>query len=173
MNIAHTGIMKWTLQKMNIEDEMILLDIGCGGGKSTKVLSQHIKNGKVYGIDYSAQAVKESTKKNKHDIESGKVTILQASVMDIPFENSTFHRIAAFQTHYFWPDFKQSIEEIYRVLKVNGELFLVAPKYNIEYHMKDYKSNRELEQLLKEVGFTSVHLFENPGRSWLCVKARK
>jgi ubiquinone/menaquinone biosynthesis C-methylase UbiE len=173
MNVAHAGIMKWTLQKMNMEDGTALLDIGCGGGKSIKILSQHIKNGKVYGIDYSAQAVKESIRKNKQDVKDGKVTILKASVTDIPFDNNTFSIITAFQTHYFWPDFEMSVREIYRVLKSNGELFIVAPKYNIDYHMKVYKSNRELEVLLKEVGFTSVQFFENPGRGWLCVKSRK
>ncbi|GGE63919.1 hypothetical protein [Priestia taiwanensis] len=47
------------------------------------------------------------------------------------------------------------------------------PRYNIAYHMKAYKDDRELEALLKKVGFTSVQFLEDESRGWLCVKSKR
>ena len=171
MNMAHGGMNKWALDNIQIKDKATVLDVGCGGGKTIQFLSKRNENGKVYGIDYSRQAVKDSVKKNKEAVERGKVDVLQASVTDMPFLEHTFDTITAFQTHYFWEDLEQSMKEIFRVLKVDGDFLLVAEKYKIEYHRKNYKTKEELEGLLKKVGFKSVAFYET--RTWLCIKVRK
>lgn len=86
-------------------------------GKTIQLLSKRNTSGKIVGIDYSEQAVKDSIRANKQDVEKGKVNILQASVTDMPFSNNTFDIITAFQTHYFWPDLEKGVKEAFRVLK--------------------------------------------------------
>ena len=46
------------ITKVYIKKEAIILDIGCGGGKTIHTLSKRTPLGKIYGIDYSYQAVK-------------------------------------------------------------------------------------------------------------------
>jgi ubiquinone/menaquinone biosynthesis C-methylase UbiE len=173
MNTAHTGMNKWALAYTKIEEDSIVLDVGCGGGKTIQLLSHINKNGRIYGIDYSEQAVKDSIRANKIDVATGKVNIQQASVTDIPFQEDFFDIITAFQTHYFWPDLETSIKEVFRVLKKDGSFLITAELYKINYHMKSYKTKEEIEQLLKNAGFTVVHIYENVNKNWICINGIK
>ncbi|MFD3450404.1 class I SAM-dependent methyltransferase [Microbacteriaceae bacterium 4G12] len=173
MNTAHTGMNKWALEKVEIKEAAVLLDVGCGGGKAIQLLSKKNMYGKLYGIDYSEQAVKNSIKTNKEDVEKGKVSIRQASVTDIPFAEDFFDVVTAFQTHYFWPDVEMGVKEVFRVLKPEGNFLLVAEVYKINYHMKSYKTKEEKRQLFKRTGFHSIEFHENVSKGWLCLKGVK
>ena len=128
MNNAHSEMIKWVLRNTKIRDDSTVLDIGCGGGKTIQLLSEINTRGKIYGIDHSEKAVKDSIKANKNGVATGRVHIQQASVPGIPFPGNSFDIITAFQTHYFWPDLENSIREIFKVLKVDGCL-VITPKY--------------------------------------------
>ncbi|OCA82917.1 class I SAM-dependent methyltransferase [Pseudobacillus wudalianchiensis] len=173
MNTAHTEMNKWALGNTKIGEASIVLDVGCGGGKTMQLLSNINKKGKIYGIDYSEQAVKDSIRANKIDVASGKVNIQQASVIDIPFPENFFDIITAFQTHYFWSDLETSIKEVFRVLKEDGCFLITAELYKINYHMKSYKTKEEIEQLLKNTGFAVVRINENANKKWICIKGIK
>lgn len=170
MNAAHIEMNKWALGQMIVKEESVMLDVGCGGGKTLQLLSNINKYGKIYGIDYSEQAVKDSIRANKVDVETGKVHIQQASVMDIPFPENSFHVITAFQTHYFWPDLENSVKEVFRVLKQEGCFYIIAEIYKINYHMKTYKTKEDMEQLFKNTGFNSVKTYLHPNKKWICIK---
>ncbi|HGH7180054.1 TPA: class I SAM-dependent methyltransferase [Bacillus luti] len=167
MNAAHTRLTSWGLQKVHIKTDAIILDIGCGGGKTIHTLSKRTPLGKIYGIDYSDQAVENSKKANIQDVKKGKVIIRQASVSSIPYNTNFFDLITAFQTHYFWPDVEQDIKEVFRVLQANGSFLLVAETFKIQYHMEKCKTNEELVNLFYKTGFTSVKCYEE--RGCLCV----
>ncbi|MGE7623516.1 class I SAM-dependent methyltransferase [Viridibacillus sp. NPDC096237] len=173
MNSAHTSMNRWALEKIKIRESAVMLDVGCGGGKTIQLLSKRNTSGKISGIDYSEQAVKDSIRANKQDVEKGKVNILQASVTDIPFPDHTFDIVTAFQTHYFWIDLENGVKEIFRVLNRNGHFLIIAETYKINYHMKSYKTKDELEQLFKNAGFNSVKFYEINNTKWLCVKGHK
>ncbi len=169
MNSAHNGLNKWAFNKIELKENAVTLDIGSGGGKTIHTLSKMINNGKLYGIDHSEQSVKESIKKNIVDVNTGKVVIRQASVSNIPFENDYFDLITAFQTHYFWPDLKNDVKEVFRVLKPKGTFMIVSELGGIHYHMKSYKTKEEMSQLLSIIGFRSVKFYENTHKKWLCM----
>ncbi|PEC21978.1 class I SAM-dependent methyltransferase [Bacillus cereus] len=171
MNTAHTRLINWALQKVHIKKNAVILDIGCGGGKTIQTLSKRNPFGKIYGIDYSSQAVENSKKANMQDIKSEKVIIQQASVSSIPYHTDFFDLITAFQTHYFWPDVKHDIQEIFRVLKPNGSFLLVAETFKIQYHMDKFKTTEELISLFYTTGFQSVKYYEE--RGCLCVIGNK
>lgn len=173
MNTAHTEMNKWALGNTKIGEDSLVLDIGCGGGKTIQLLSHINKNGRIYGIDYSEQAVKDSIRANKIEVASGKINIQQASVTDIPFPENYFDVITAFQTHYFWSDLETSIKEVFRVLKEDGCFLITAELYKINYHMKSYKTKEEIEHLLKNIGFAVVHINENTKKKWICIKGIK
>ncbi|MGE7920810.1 class I SAM-dependent methyltransferase [Viridibacillus sp. NPDC093762] len=173
MNSAHTSMNQWALEKVKVKESAVILDIGCGGGKTIQLLSKRNTFGKIVGIDYSEQAVKDSIRANKQDVEKGKVNILQGSVTDIPFPNNTFDIITAFQTHYFWPDLENGVKEAFRVLNKDGHFLIIAELYKINYHMKNFKTKEELEQLFIRTGFNSIKFYEQNNAKWLCVKGHK
>lgn len=158
-------------KKIRIRENTVILDIGCGGGKTIHTLSKMISHGKVYGIDYSEQAVENDIRTNRTDVEAGKVIISRENVSSIPFSDYFFDVITAFQTHYFWTDLENDIKAIFRVLKQEGCLMIVAEAYKIKYHMSSYKTKKELKQLFKQTGFNSVTFHEYNG--WICMIANK
>lgn len=85
MNVAHSGINNWLIQSGAIQNGDVVLDIGCGGGRTIQALSKINRNGKIYGIDFSEQAIRNTMKVNQLDVASGKVTVKQASVSNIPY----------------------------------------------------------------------------------------
>ncbi|MDM5192606.1 class I SAM-dependent methyltransferase [Bacillus hominis] len=171
MNAAHTRLTNWALQKIHIREDAVILDIGCGGGKKIHSLSRLTPHGKIYGIDYSEQAVENSKKINTKDVETEKVIIHQASVSSIPYTTNFFNLITAFQTHYFWPDVEHDMKEVFRTLKPNGSFLLVAETFKIQYHMDKFKTTEELVNLFYKTGFTSVQCYEE--RGCLCVIGNK
>ncbi|MGE7633378.1 class I SAM-dependent methyltransferase [Bacillus paramycoides] len=171
MNAAHTRLTNWALQKIHIREDAIILDIGCGGGKTIHTLSRLTPHGKIYGIDYSNQAVENSKKANMKDVKAAKVIIHQASVSSIPYHPDFFDLITAFQTHYFWPDVEHDIKEVFRVLKPNGSFLLVAETFKIQYHMDTFKATEELVNLFYKTGFKGVKCYEE--RGCLCLIGNK
>jgi ubiquinone/menaquinone biosynthesis C-methylase UbiE len=166
MNVAHSGMVKWALERTQIAEDSVILDIGCGGGNTIKALSKIVKSGKIFGIDYSEQSVKNSIVKNKKYVDTGKVIIKRASVSNIPFSENSFDTITAFQTHYFWPDLENDMKEVYRVLKQDGQFIIVSELYKIKYHMKRFKTKEEMEKLFRKVGYNAVKIYENG--KWIC-----
>lgn len=184
MNINHYELTSWGLEKIDIKPESIILDIGCGGGRTVNRLALLAPEGKVFGIDYSNDCVNWSIEFNKKLIDSGKVEIQNASVEKIPFEENKFDLAVAVETIYFWPNLIENFSEIKRVLKPSGRIMIINEMYsnsnfkdiNDEYvkagNLK-IQTPEELENLLKKAGYVNIqtHLVEN--KNWMCCIGEK
>jgi len=113
MNFGHSGLTKWGLGFIDIASDIDVLDIGCGDGKTVERLAGIATNGKVVGIDCSPEAVVVARKKNLALIDEGRVEIFQETVSSMKFSDGTFGLITAFETHYFWPDFRNDLKEVF------------------------------------------------------------
>lgn len=163
MNAAHKNTTLKGLGHIDIKADSIVLDIGCGGGETIKQLAKQITSGKVYGIDFSEDSVKSSTKANFQSIKQGKVAIMEASVSSMPFQENTFDYITAVQTHYFWPDLENDLAEVYRVLQKGGKFLIVAEKFKVEYHMTAYNTKEKTKELMERIGFKRISIIEESG----------
>ncbi|OMD23752.1 SAM-dependent methyltransferase [Paenibacillus odorifer] len=171
MNQAHTSITTWGLRKIEIKSGDPILDIGCGGGQTIHTLAKQNKQHEIYGIDYSEQAVETSIQKNNKAVIAGKVKISQGDVSALPFNDGFFGTITAIQTHYFWPDLEHDISEAFRGLMAGGTFVIISEIYKINYHMKQFTKNEEMEQLFRKSGFQTVNIHEN--NKWRCYVGKK
>ena len=57
MNKFHTSLYVDYFNKKNISDNYRILDIGCGGGKFIKYLSQKSEKFQLYGLDHSKEMI--------------------------------------------------------------------------------------------------------------------
>lgn len=110
-----------------------------------QALSSINKHGKIHGIDFSEQAVNDTTRVNREDVATGKVIVSQAS----------------------------DVQEVFRVLKHGGKFVMMSEIYKINYHRKDYKTNAELKQLMQSIGFQSITIQEQTTKGWISVMATK
>lgn len=190
MNKNHEALAKWSLSHLNISENDIMLDIGCGGGVNVERFLK-MTNDKVYGLDYSEVACKKSAKLNRKAIDENKCEIIQGSVSDMPFKDNYFDVASAFETVYFWPDFIKDLKEIKRVLKDNGILFIAneAQPIKDDERQKKFKellnaniySKEELFESLQKAGFSNItgfikqskDSFTGDNADWICVIAQK
>lgn len=190
MNKNHEALAKWSLSHLNISENDIMLDIGCGGGVNVERFLK-MTNNKVYGLDYSEVACKRSTKLNRKSIDENRCEIIQGSVSDMPFKDNYFDVASAFETVYFWPDFIKDLKEVKRVLKDNGILFIAneAQPIKDDERQKKFKellnaniySKEELFESLQKAGFSNItgfikqskDSFTGDNADWICVIAQK
>jgi len=109
--------------RINIENPENIMDVGCGPGNSTNVLSSRWPESNIIGIDSSASMI-ESARKNypnmKWRIED--VTKMETEEKyDIIFSNATIQWI---------PDQEKLIRDLVGMLESNGSLAVQVPMYH-------------------------------------------
>jgi SAM-dependent methyltransferase len=174
----------WGLSHLSIGKQDTILEIGCGGGGAVNKLAKIATNGKVYGIDFSDESVMVSRMTNKQFVQMGRVEIQQSSVSCLPFFDNMFDLVTAVNTHYYWPDLVNDMQEILRVLKPSGKLIIIGSLYE---GGKDDKRNQkyaelieiafpsinELREIFLKVGYSEVQTFEKNNQGWMCVIGTK
>ena len=136
-----------------------ILDAGCGGGRN---LIWFLKNEmEIYGIDKDEDAINYLKAQNNH---LNKERFLVADMTHIPFENNFFDHVISSAVLHFAKSvshFKEMMNEMVRVLKPRGSLFIrmtsnigienkVVPVGNGVYHIPDGSSRFLLTPLLLE-----------------------
>ena len=184
MNQSHKPLTLWGLTHVNIESNYVILDVGCGGGKTVSRLSKRAPLGKVFGIDYSADMVEYSRKVNKKLIAENRVEIVEASVEKTGFPDGFFDLATAVETYYFWSSLSNALKEIRRVLKPSGKLFVVNEMVkNGVYEIKHAKMIKQthvhliplegIKDTMLSVGFVDVQVFTKAGSPWNAILAKK
>jgi SAM-dependent methyltransferase len=184
MNRGHKPLTLWGLTHVNIEPDYVLLDVGCGGGKTVNRLAQKAPRGKVFGIDYSADMVEYSKKVNKKLIAENRVEIVEGSADKMGFPDDFFDLATAIETYYFWPSFSDALKEIRRVLKLGGHFLMVNEMVQDGvYEIKNAKMIEqahvrllpleEIRNIMQDVGFVAVQVFLNTDLPWNAILAQK
>ena len=66
--------------------------------------------------------------KKRASVEGRQVTIVHASVAEIPIDSNGIDFVTAFETVQFWRDLGKAFSEVMRVLK-DGGTFLIINRY--------------------------------------------
>lgn len=180
MNRHHATLTTWGLTKVDVGSDNVILDVGCGGGKTISRLAKLSYGGKVYGLDYSPEMVKYSKKINKKLIAQNRVEIVEGSVDKMSFSDDFFDLVTAFETYYFWTNFSDALREMFRVLKPAGKLLFVnelmfgvtSAKVIEETHVK-LLPLEEIKNVMQSVGFETVQLFVKDRSPWNAIVAQK
>lgn len=100
------------------------LDVGCGGGRYLVALARlGVKH--AYGIDISEKGVAAANARLKaRKLANASAQI--ASALSIPFPEKTFEYVVSTGVIHHTGDTKKAFDEIVRVLKPGGKLFLAV-----------------------------------------------
>ena len=184
MNLTHATMTDWALQQVTLPKDAVVLDVGCGRGRTVQKLAALAPEGKVVGLDYSAATVAISRDMNAQQIEAGRVRVAQGSVAALPFLDRTFDIVTAVETHYYWPDLANNVREILRVLKPGGTFALIAETYRggpfgmlygivMPVLPAAFLSDAEHRDLLAQAGFSEVVTKHVSGKNWICATGRR
>lgn len=102
-----------------------ILEIGCGQGFYTYILSKSKKN-KVVGIDLSKEDIKVAKKRYP------RVNFKVMSAEDLNFKSEDFDIVYAIEVLEHVDDIEKTLDEIARVLKSGGKFIASIPFYRSE-----------------------------------------
>jgi SAM-dependent methyltransferase len=185
MNARHSKVTDWGLSRVVIDTRDLVLDVGCGGGRTVAKLSAMASDGRIAGVDYSKDAVTVALRTNRQAIAAGRVEIRQASVSSLPFAADTFNVVTAVETHFWWPDLPGALREILRVLKPAGTLVIISEIYKGAHsataRFGAYLSSsgmafltvEEHRGLIAAAGYADVEIATDAQKGWICCVARK
>lgn len=129
-------------------DAKSLLDIGCGEGYFTRLMSEHSK-AEVYGIDIAKVGVRLAAKQSaSHNDNTHQITYVVASSYALPIATASMDVI----TRIYAPS---RDEELKRVISPQGKLIIVTPGENhlLSLRKQLYKDLRPHPKPQAPVGF--------------------
>jgi SAM-dependent methyltransferase len=151
-------VFAYEFAKSTLSDRGPVLDLGCGEGYGTALLSRAV--GEIVGVDVDEAAIAHAASRyasancrfHRHDGER------------LPFEDAAFDAVVSFQVIEHVPDDRMYVSEVSRVLRPGGQLVLTTPNaanrlapggkpWN-RFHVREYRA-AELRDLLAE-GFGGV-----------------
>lgn len=127
-----------------------ILEVGCGPGGMMSGLSRF---GRVHGLDVSLDAM-------RYCRDRGFPNVVTGSGLALPFADASFDMVALFDAIEHIPDDRKVLEEVRRILKPGGLVFISVPAYQFLYsqndrlvhHQRRYTRAR-LARLLDETAF--------------------
>jgi len=159
------------IKQANIQPMMKVLDLGCGTGTLTLMLKRAHPEAQITGLDGDSKVLDIARNKSRDaDIQWD-----EGLASSIPYPDSAFDRVVTSLVihHLVTDDKRRAFEEVYRVLKPNGELYVVdfgAPHSSLTRFMTKYMRRLEeaadnfdglIPRFVAEAGFGSVKEAEN------------
>ncbi len=156
-----------------------VLEIGFGPGKLLNEIAA-IAN-YVEGIDFSEIMVIKASKLNQHYISNDKLRIQLGECSNLPYANKSFDKVCSVNTLYFWDNPKIYLQEIFRVIKIDGKIVLgfrnkeQMNNLNLSADVFNIYSLDEVKELLLNAGFSNINIIEKPGKPFMsyCAIASK
>jgi ubiquinone/menaquinone biosynthesis C-methylase UbiE len=153
-----------------------ILDIGCGSGVQSIELAK-ISNGKIIALDNHQAFLNKLTEQISKEGFEEKITPMNASMLDMDFEEKTFDIIWSEGALYFM-GFQNGLKRCHQLLKNKGHLAvselvytsLDPPDVIIKYLENEYPDIKNIEdniELIQKEGFKIISHFTLPERAWL------
>jgi len=118
---------KWMLEVLPLNQEMAILDVGCGAGKQCFSYLTHLNGkAKITGGDVSEELLSKAQEENAK--LGNRITFQELDFnKTFPFESVTFDLVSCSFAIYYAEDMPFTIKEMHRVLKPGGYLFTTGP----------------------------------------------
>jgi SAM-dependent methyltransferase len=161
LNKTNANAYSIALQKLGAIEGDRILEIGFGNGREIPNVLSLARDVSYFGIDISETMVSEATGFNSEAVSQGRVTLKQGTSASIPAGDETFSKALTLNTIYFWPNPRDDLRELRRVLKRSGRLVIGmnSPKSAtgpVFQHGFRHYDESEITEMLKTAGFASV-----------------
>lgn len=112
---THFVIKFLSIKELDIKPRSKVLDLCCGTGDFTKIISKFYPRAKVIGLDFSKNMLKKAKQKNPHGV------FMKGDCTNLPFEEGEFDYITMGFGLRNIQDRAKAISEIHRVLSRGGK----------------------------------------------------
>ena len=153
-----------------MSDEDLVLDAGCGSGRTSIAVSKILKNGKIIAVDkfdapYIGDGGRRLLEQNLKVAKiQGKVEIQNHDITNLTFENEVFDAaVSTYVLDHMGNEQLNGLKEINRVLKKNGKLLMMIMLPNYFTIMifsiisvLQLTSREKWNQLIKDANFKCI-----------------
>jgi ubiquinone/menaquinone biosynthesis C-methylase UbiE len=137
MEDRHWHTAKHALARLPIEAGDAVLDLGSGSGYVGRALRETTSVGSVYGLDGSAEMVRNA----RSYAEDPGVSFLQGDFGTLPFDRDTFDHAFSMEAFYYASDPHETLRELARVLRPGGTFHCAVNYYEESVHSADWQEN--------------------------------
>jgi SAM-dependent methyltransferase len=138
------------LRKLSLPRPAVVLDAGCGSGRTLEELARF---GEVHGLELDPGAAEVARGRGPFDVQIGRVE-------ELPWEADTFDLITSLDVIEHTPDDRVALRELRRVCKPGGWLLVTVPAYQalwsshdeVNHHFRRYV-RRTLRDAATEAGW--------------------
>lgn len=181
MNRGNARIIAGAIDTLAAEPHHRVLEIGFGGGLGLQLLLTSVPQGSVTGTELSDVMLSRAKRRFADAITHNCLQLVSASVEQLPLDDAIFDGVVTVNTIYFWPDPKQGLTEIFRVLKPGGCLVLgIRPPDSMRRlaftrHGFTIYEPQQLEDMLQQAEFTGARseMHEDGRLGYICIAAHK
>lgn len=118
------------INALPLNENVRVLEIGCGTGAMAREISSRIKNGYILAIDRSYKAIQQAVKGSTQEIKTGKLSFRQVSVEEFKlepneklFDIAVAIRVGALDGRH--PEIEEkALQSIKKAMAKNGKLFI-------------------------------------------------
>jgi SAM-dependent methyltransferase len=163
MEQDHLPIVLPVLDRMRLQPDDNVLDVGCGAGWLSSLLAEHVPEGRVVGIDVSDEMIRHARRRNAN-LENVMSVVGEAE--QIPWDAAFFTHAISIESAYYWPDPAKALAEIFRVLREGGSAWIAINYYRDNSYSHQWGevltvpahllSAEEWAALFRGAGFASV-----------------
>jgi SAM-dependent methyltransferase len=163
MEQDHLPITIPALARMNVQSTDNILDVGCGSGWLSRLLSERVTEGRIVGMDLSDEMVRRA-RQSSSGIE--RIVFVVGGAEEIPWEPNFFDKAVSVESSYYWPDPARGLREIFRVLREGGSFWTLINYYQENPHCHQWGpllgvptnlfSASEWESLFRNAGFHEI-----------------
>jgi len=163
----NAGFNRWIVQELRSEwreEPGRIVELGPGPGLGLEETLRAFPSAHVWGIDRSPEMLARSGKRNRRDLGTGRLVLLEGDCASLS-ELAPVDMVFAVHVLYFWHQPSEQLAQIHRALRPGGRLALgfrlrsempmvaqrTLPK---EGHLL-YESEDQLSGRLREAGFAS------------------
>ena len=116
------------IQTLNLQPGERVLDLACGPAVNFRRISEDLgANGLLVGLDYSSGMLKEAHERAKRNQWSN-IALAMGDGTRLPFADCVFDRVICTYSFNVIPLYQQALDEVWRVLKLNGTLVVLDGK---------------------------------------------
>ncbi|MEW7279316.1 class I SAM-dependent methyltransferase [Aquimarina sp. 2201CG1-2-11] len=124
MNESNIQMTISAIDSLHIADGNVLLEIGHGNCGHLDKIFDISKNIQYTGLEISSTMKNEAERRNRELIKEYDINFLLYDGIQLPFSNDSIDKIFTVNTLYFWKNPTHFLNEIYRVLRIGGQLVL-------------------------------------------------
>ncbi len=161
-NVSKDHRLRYQKASEYIKSENNVLDIACGIGYGSYMMSVDHSSSKFTGVDISEKTITFANKFYKRK----NINYINDNCLTVPLEDKSFDVIVSFETVEHIDEDSALLERLHKALKDDGTLITSVPNQDYmpfskdthPYHVRHY-TYEEISQIISDAGFEVTEVF--------------